>query len=96
MKYKVVYKEVHHFNEYVEAESEQEAIDLIKDEKELRLSFEFGGLTDWEDAHPEPIKVEEDLESYRAVPSLISKEDITGKTAKILRHLHSRIDRKKE
>ncbi|HIB83288.1 MAG TPA: hypothetical protein EYO59_01425 [Chromatiaceae bacterium] len=73
MNYKVKYKEIHHFWEYVEAESEEEAIAKVKEEKEMRLAFEVGELMDWGDAQPEPIKVEEDPESYRAVYSLIGK-----------------------
>tara|TARA_R110002110_G_scaffold204602_1_gene416006 strand:- start:759 stop:992 length:234 start_codon:yes stop_codon:yes gene_type:complete len=74
MKYKVMYKEIHHFHEYVEAESEKEAIDKIKEEKEWRLSFEWNGLDEWEDTRPDPIKVEEDPESYKGIPSLVRKE----------------------
>ena len=75
MKYKVKYKEVHHFWEYVEAESEKEAIEAIKEDKEWRLSFELEELMDYQDTRPEPIKIEEDPESYRAVPSLVRKGD---------------------
>ena len=64
MKYKVRYEELYTFEEFVEADSKEEAIAKVKEEKELRFDFEAGGLTDWEDIRLEPIKVEEDPGSY--------------------------------
>ena len=67
MKYKVRYEELHTFEEYVEADSKEEAIAQVKEEKELRQSFD-ANLLDWDVEHPDPIEIREETESYRSIP----------------------------
>ena len=72
MKYKVRYEELHTFQEFVEADSQEEAIAKVKEEKELRLDFLANDLMEWEEAAPQPIEIQEETKSYRAIRANIS------------------------
>lgn len=70
MKYKVRYEELHTFEEFVEADSKEEAIAKVKEEKELRLTFDLN--MDWEVDYPNATEIREEAESYVAVPAYVS------------------------
>ena len=69
MKYKVKYEEVHVFEEFVEAESEEEAITQVIDNREMLLTFDSDPdmLVDY----PDPVEIKGIPGSYRALPAIV-------------------------
>ena len=56
MIYKVTYKEIHTFKDYIQADSEQEALDIVNEERELRLTFDANMQDDID--YPDPVEIE--------------------------------------
>ena len=55
MQYKVRYKEIYVFEELVDADSEQEAVDKVNEDRELRLTFDANMDEDID--LPDPIEI---------------------------------------
>ena len=71
MKYKVKYEQVHVFEEFVEAESEEQAISQVIDDRVMHLTFDISYGTCLTPEYPDPVEIKEIPGSYRALPAIV-------------------------
>ena len=71
MKYKVRYEEVHVFEEFVEAESEEQAISQVIDNRVMLLTFDSSFDPMLTPEYPDPVEIKEIPGSYRAICAVV-------------------------
>ena len=71
MKYKVKYEQVHVFEELVEAESEEQAISQVIDNRVMHLTFDTNLDPMLTPEDPDPVEIKEIPGSYKVICAVV-------------------------